>query len=97
MGEVLPDIPILPFSQSFLNFNKATKELKMLMLKQLCKIDKNSVTRWNFHNCVLKETNQGNVKCMKMNNSKSNKIDSVIAMQMALGGCLSSNYCYLMN
>lgn len=97
MGEVLPDIPILPFSQSFLNFNKATKELKMLMLKQLCKIDKNSVTRWNFHNCVLKETNQGNVKCMKMNNSKSNKIDSVIAMQMALGGYLSSNYCYLMN
>lgn len=97
LSEEKPDIPIIPFSQSFLNFNKATKELKMLLLREQCKIDKNSVTRWNFHNAVIKETNNGNVKCMKLGNNKSNKIDSVISMQMALGGYLSSNYCYLMN
>lgn len=97
LSEEKPEIPIIPFSQSFLNFNKATKELKMLLLREQCRIDKNSVARWNFHNAVLKETNNGNVKCMKLNDNKSNKIDSVISMQMALGGYLSSNYCYLMN
>lgn len=97
LNKCCPNIPIIPFSQSFMNFNKATKELKMMLLREQCKIDKNAVTRWNFHNAVLKETSQGNVKCMKLNNTKSNKIDSVISMQMALGGYLSSNYCYLMN
>lgn len=97
MAEVLPDVPVIPFSQSFLNFNKSTKELKMLMLREQCKIDKNAVCRWNFHNCIVKETSQGNQKVMKLNNNKANKIDSVISMQMALGGYLSSNYCYLMN
>lgn len=97
MAEELPDIPVIPFSQSFLNFNKSTKELKMLMLREQCKIDKNAVTRWNFHNAIIKETSQGNVKCLKLNNNKANKIDSVISMQMALGGYLSSNYCYVMN
>lgn len=97
MNEELPDIPVIPFSQSFLNFNKSTKELKMLMLREQCRIDKNAVTRWNFHNAIIKETSQGNVKCLKLNNNKANKIDSVISMQMALGGYLSSNYCYVMN
>lgn len=97
MGEVLPDIPLLPFSQSFLNFNKATKELKIMMMREQCRIDKNPITRWNFHNAIIKETAQGNVKCMKKNADNSKKIDSVISMQMAFGGYLSSNYCYLMN
>lgn len=97
MNEELPDIPVIPFSQSFLNFNKSTKELKMLMLREQCRIDKNAVTRWNFHNAIIKETSQGNVKCLKLNNNKANKIDSVISMQMSLGGYLSSNYCYVMN
>lgn len=97
MAEELPDVPVIPFSQSFLNFNKSTKELKMLMLREQCKIDKNAVCRWNFHNAVVKETTQGNQKVMKLNNNKANKIDSVISMQMSLGGYLSSNYCYLMN
>lgn len=97
MAEELPDVPVIPFSQSFLNFNKSTKELKMLMLREQCRIDKNAVTRWNFHNAIIKETSQGNVKCLKLNNNKANKIDSVISMQMALGGYLSSNYCYVMN
>lgn len=97
MVEDLADIPVIPYQQSFLNFNKSTKELKMLMLREQCRIDKNAVTRWNFHNSIIKETTQGNQKCMKLNGNKSNKIDSVISMQMALGGYLTSNYCYSMN
>lgn len=97
MAQDLPEIPIFPFSQSFLNFNKPTKELKILILKNQVVIDKNSITRWNFHNAVVKETSNGNVKCLKLNNYNQNKIDSVISMQMAFGGYLSSNYVYTMN
>ena len=97
MTEVLPDIPIIPFAQSFLNFNKATKELKIMLLRDQCRIDKNPITRWNFHNAVIKETAQGNVKCMKRSGDNRNKIDSCISSQMAFGGYLSSNYCYLSN
>ena len=97
MAQELPEIPIFPFSQSFLNFNKPTKELKILILKNQVIIDKNSITRWNFHNAVMKETSNGNVKCLKLNNYNQNKIDSVISMQMAFGGYLSSNYVYTMN
>lgn len=97
MAQELPEIPIFPFSQSFLNFNKPTKELKILILKDQVIIDKNAITRWNFHNAVVKETSNGNVKCLKLNNYNQNKIDSVISMQMAFGGYLSSNYVYTMN
>lgn len=97
MAQELPEIPIFPFSQSFLNFNKPTKELKILILKNQVVIDKNAITRWNFHNAVVKETSNGNVKCLKLNNYNQNKIDSVISMQMAFGGYLSSNYVYTMN
>lgn len=97
MAQELPEIPIFPFSQSFLNFNKPTKEMKILILKNQVVIDKNSITRWNFHNAVVKETSNGNVKCLKLNNYNQNKIDSVISMQMAFGGYLSSNYVYTMN
>ena len=97
MAQECPEIPIFPFSQSFLNFNKPTKELKILVLKNQVIIDKNSITRWNFHNAVVKETSNGNVKCLKLNNYNQNKIDSVISMQMAFGGYLSSNYVYTMN
>lgn len=93
----IPSLPVIPYRQSFLNFNAPTKELKMLMLREQCRIDKNAITRWNFHNAVVHETNQGNQKCMKEGNNKANKIDSVIGMQMALGGLLSSNYCYQSN
>ena len=48
-------------------------------------------------NAVVKETSNGNVKCLKLNNYNQNKIDSVISMQMAFGGYLSSNYVYTMN
>lgn len=97
MAQEMPEIPIFPFSQSFLNFNKPTKELKILILKNQVIIDKNAITRWNFHNAVVKETSNGNVKCLKLNNYNQNKIDSVISMQMAFGGYLSSNYVYTMN
>lgn len=97
MAQECPEIPIFPFSQSFLNFNKPTKEMKILILKNQVIIDKNAITRWNFHNAVVKETSNGNVKCLKLNNYNQNKIDSVISMQMAFGGYLSSNYVYTMN
>ena len=84
MAQELPEIPIFPFSQSFLNFNKPTKELKILILKNQVVIDKNAITRWNFHNAVVKETSNGNVKCLKLNNYNQNKIDSVISMQMVV-------------
>lgn len=92
MSEKLPSIPLIPFKQSFLNFNLPTKELKINILKGNVVLDKNSVTRWCFHNCVVKVTAQGNEKCMKLNGNHNNKIDGVIASQMSLGGFLTSNY-----
>lgn len=90
IADECPDIPVIPYKQSFLNFNKPTKELKIMMLRNEIIFDKNSLTRWNFHNCVIKESQQSNCKCMKT--AQANKIDGVIAAQMAFGGFLESNF-----
>lgn len=97
MQSELPTVALMPFSQSFLNFNLPTKELKIQLIRENCIVDKNPVTRWCAHNAIIKETSQGNQKCMKLNSNKANKIDGIISMQMALGGLLSSNYCYQSN
>ncbi|MDL2245950.1 terminase large subunit, partial [Parabacteroides sp. OttesenSCG-928-J18] len=94
MGEHCPNIPIVPFKQSFLNFNLATKEFKIMLMKDYLRLDKNSVTLWNFSNAVIQETQQGNQKVMKRNRNKSNKIDSVISMQMATHLYLTGGYVY---
>lgn len=75
MVDTLPEILIVPFKQSFLNFNLPTKELKINILNGNVVLDKNSVTRWCFHNCVVKITQQGNEKCMKLNGNHNLKID----------------------
>jgi phage terminase large subunit-like protein len=80
-------LPLEPFSQSLGNFNKPTKYLEILIRSGRCVIDYNSAVLWCFNNVRLKVDYNGNTKADK--NTAEQKIDPVISMTMALGGCLS--------
>jgi phage terminase large subunit-like protein len=79
---------MVPYSQSLLSFNRPTKEMERLLLKQEVIIESNPVNTFCFRNVALKEDWNGNVKPIKTVND-ANKIDGVIAMIMALAGYLS--------
>ena len=77
-----------PFSQSLSNFNRPTKEFERLLLQGKVIIDESLLTRWCFRNVELKYDFNDNVKPIKANMDKNNKIDVVIAMLQALGAYL---------
>lgn len=81
-------LPMMPFSQTVGNFNKATKELERLILQERVVIDANPITRWCFSNSQLKIDLNENCKPKKYDGDKSRKIDIVISMIEALGGYL---------
>lgn len=74
------------FSQSFLNISPPTKELHRQILKGTIQIECNLMVLWQFGNAVIKEDNNSNQKVVKTSNN--NKIDNIICMIEALGGCL---------
>lgn len=76
-----------PYSQSTNSINKPMKELSRLVMNGNLIIQENPVTKWMFNNVIIKEYN-GNIRPDK--NSRSEKIDGVMAMLMALGGYLNS-------
>jgi phage terminase large subunit-like protein len=79
---------MVPYSQSLSSFNRPTKEMERLILKQDVVIESNPVNTFCFRNVALKEDWNGNTKPIKTVNS-ANKIDGVIAMIMSLAGYLS--------
>jgi phage terminase large subunit-like protein len=79
---------MVPYSQSLSSFNRPTKEMERLLLKQEAVIERNPVNTFCFRNVALKEDWNGNTKPIKTVND-ANKIDGVIAMIMALAGYLS--------
>lgn len=82
-------LPMTPFSQALGNFNKPSKEYERLMLQGKIIIDNNPIIRWCQANCSLKIDNNENIKPVKSNNERLNKIDAVIAMLQALGSYLN--------
>jgi phage terminase large subunit-like protein len=79
---------MVPYSQSLGSFNRPTKEMERLLLKQNVVMESNPVNTFCFRNVSLKEDWNGNIKPIKTI-SEANKIDGVIAMIMALAGYLS--------
>lgn len=79
------------FSQGLGNFNRVTKEFerRLLMINDFI-IDKNEVCMWNLCNCTIVVDSHDNAKPDKGPN-RNNKIDSVIAMLMAMGGWMIEN------
>lgn len=78
-----------PFSQSLFNFNRPTKEFERLLLQDKVIMDESLLTRFCFRNVELKYDFNDNVKPIKANMDKNNKIDIVIAMLQALGAYLA--------
>lgn len=79
-------LPMVAYSQSIGNFNRATKETERLILSGKYIIDNNPITRFCFDNVKLRVDSNGNCKPDKESNEQ--KIDGVIAMIQALGGYL---------
>ena len=78
-----------PFSQSLFNFNRPTKEFERLLLQGKVIIDESLLTRWCFKNVELKFDFNENVKPIKANMDKNNKIDICISMLESLGAYLA--------
>lgn len=78
-------LPMNPFSQALGNFNRPTKEFERLLKMGRIVMDYNPAVIWCFLNCMLKYDFNDNCKPIKAD-SKSGKIDAVIAMLQALGG-----------
>ena len=79
------------YSQTLGSFNKPTKFFEMLVRSGRCIIDTNPALDWMFANVELKEDHYENVKPVKANAEKNNKIDGVIAVLEALGCYLNSS------
>lgn len=79
-------LPMEPVSQSIGNFNRPTKEMERVILSGNVVIDNNPITRFCFRNVVMKLDHNGNTKPSKEYRDK--KIDGVISMIEAMGGCL---------
>jgi phage terminase large subunit-like protein len=75
-------INMLQYSQSIAAFNRPTKMIEMLLLKEEIKIQKNPCLLWNFRNVVLLTGQNDNVKPVKANANSDNKIDGVISLIM---------------
>lgn len=78
-------LPMNPFSQALGNFNRPTKEFERLLKMGRVVMDYNPAVIWCFLNCMLKYDFNDNCKPIKAD-TKSGKIDAVIAMLQALGG-----------
>ena len=80
--------PMEPFHQGLGSFNRPTKSLEILVFNQQCCFDCNQLIMWMFGHAELKIDHMNNVKPIKANDDKKNKIDCIIAMLEALGGYL---------
>ena len=80
--------PMEPFHQGLGSFNRPTKSLEILVFNQQCCFDCNQLIMWMFGHAELKIDHMNNVKPIKANDDKKNKIDCIIAMLESLGGYL---------
>ena len=85
IGATEAGLPMEPYRQNLLWFNKPTRELERLLRKGTAWIDDNPVTRFCFNNVELKTDWNANVKPFKNGSDRTHKIDIVIASLMALG------------
>lgn len=72
------------FSQGIGHFSGPTKEMERIIREGSAVIQKSSCVLWQFGNATLKTDWNGNIKVTK--EQQKAKVDSVIAMCMALGG-----------
>jgi phage terminase large subunit-like protein len=79
---------MVAYSQSLSSFNRPTKEMERLVLKQQVVMESNPINVFCFRNVSLKEDWNGNIKPVKTI-SEAAKIDGVISKIMALAGYLS--------
>ena len=84
-------LPMAVYSQTLGSFNKPTKFFEMLIRSGKCIIDANPALDWMFANVELREDHYENVKPVKANGEKNNKIDGVISILEALGCYLNSS------
>ena len=74
---------IVPFGQGFASMSAPSKKLEELILKGTITHDDNPVMNWCISNVTIKTDAAENIKPIK--DSKTKRIDGVVAMVMALG------------
>jgi len=80
------DIEVIKFGQGFKDMSPPTKELSKLVLEGMMCFPDHPVLRWCASNVVVEEDPAGNIKMSKKKSIE--KIDLMIAMVMALDGCI---------
>lgn len=84
------NLPMAAYSQSIGSMNRPTKEIARLLADKKVIIDYNPITQWCFENSVIKRDWNDNEKVVKDQYEK--KIDGVVAILMALGAYLTTQY-----
>lgn len=84
-------MPMVPFKQGYVNYSKTIQTFEILAYSGKVVIDKSSLNKWCFNNCMIVEDRHENQMLDKANRDPKNKIDPVVAMLMALGAYLSEN------
>lgn len=80
------NIEVIKFGQGFKDMSPPTKELSKLVLEGMMCFPDHPVLRWCASNVVVEEDPAGNIKMSKKKSIE--KIDLMIAMVMALDGCI---------
>lgn len=82
---VAEGIDVKPFGQGFLSMSAPSKLLETLIIGKKLRHGGNPVLAWQMSNVQIKVDDAGNIKPSKKNASSSARIDSAVALIMALG------------
>jgi phage terminase large subunit-like protein len=86
----IPNIILIPYSQSLKQMSQPTKELERHILNQNVKTDCNEIITWMLGNVQIKPDVNGNYKPLKDYKSSTGRIDGVITMIMSLDRALAN-------
>lgn len=82
---VAEGVDIKPFGQGFLSMSAPSKLLETLIIGKRLRHGGNPVLAWQMSNVQIKIDDAGNIKPSKKNASSTARIDSAVALIMALG------------
>lgn len=82
---VAEGIDIKPFGQGFLSMSAPSKLLETLIIAKKLRHAGNPVLAWQMSNVQIKVDDAGNIKPSKKHSSSVGRIDSAVALIMALG------------
>lgn len=78
-------VPMMSFGQNYADMNSPTKNLEVLLMKNLLKLPNNPLMIQHLKNAQIKRFDDGNIKVVKEYKSSTARVDGTIALIIAIG------------